>query len=176
MTLPLAAEPVRYLLDTEASRVGFEVPFGPDLITGSIPVREAEVVLDLERISNSLVAVALDTTAASASFPFASQALRGPKVLAAGAFPVLRFRSTDIRAEGSGARIAGDLTIRGETRPIVLDAQLFRPRGQAEGDRSRLSIRLRGSVLRSDFGADGWSDLVGDEVALDIAVWVDRAE
>lgn len=174
-SLPLAAEPTAYVLDTGASRVGFEVRFGPDRITGTIPVRDAEVLLDFDRVSNSVVSVSLDAAGAVANFPFATQALRGPKVLGARDFPTLRFRSTGVRADGAGARIDGDITIRDVTRPIVLDAQLFRPGGQEAGDRSRLSIRLRGSVSRRAFGADGWSNLVGDEVALDISVWVDRA-
>jgi polyisoprenoid-binding protein YceI len=171
----VAAAPVAYILDVERSMVGFEVDFGSDRIKGSIPVSEAQVVIDFDRVANTSVSVTLDTTRAVASFPFATQAMRGPSVLASAEYPTLSFRSRSVRAEGAGARVTGDITIRGQTRPIALDAQIYRQRGQAEGDRSRMSILLRGTVDRSDFGATGWSDMVGNEVALDILVRVSRA-
>jgi polyisoprenoid-binding protein YceI len=72
--------------------------------------------------------------------------------------------------------VVGNLTIRGVTRPVRLAAQLYRQKGTAEGDRSRLSIRLTGSVSRAAFGATGWADLVGDTVAIDILARIARAE
>jgi polyisoprenoid-binding protein YceI len=169
------AAPVAYLLDVERSTVGFEVDFGSDRIKGSIPVSQAQVVIDFDRVANTSVSVTLDTTRAVANLPFATQAMRGPSVLDTAEYPTLSFRSRSVRAEGAGARVTGDITIRGQTRPIALDAQIYRQRGQAEGDLSRVSILLSGTVIRSDFGATGWSDLVGNEVVLDILVRVSRA-
>jgi len=173
--LAAQAEPVRYLLDAGASKVGFEVDFGPDRIKGTIPVQSADVVIDFDDVNNSAVAVTLDTTRATAGFPFATQAMRGPSVLDAAHYPTLSFRSGRVRADGFRASIAGDITIRGETRPIVLDAQIYRQKGQEEGDRSRMSILLSGTIDRSAFGATGWNDMVGNDVALDILVRVNRA-
>ena len=34
--------------------------------------------------------------------------------------------------------------------------------------RDELTVRLKGSVSRKDFGATGFADMVGDEVTLDI--------
>ena len=172
---PLAARGVRYTLDREHSQVGFEVAMGPDVITGTIPIRSAEVELDFERTGRSRIAIELDTGGARASFPFATQALRGPKVLASRAYPTLSFHSSDLRTDGERGQLVGQLTLRGQTRPITLDAQLFRQRGSAAGDLSRLSVRLTGALRRSDFGATGWSDMVGDRVVLKILVRIDRA-
>ena len=70
--------------------------------------------------------------------------------------------------------IAGEITIRGLTRPITLNAQLFTERGSTGFD--RISILLRGSVSRSAFGASGYPGFVGDEVTLDILARVVRVE
>lgn len=173
---PSVAAQTRYVLEPATSQVGFSVGFGPDRITGTFPVRSADIVLDFERPSNSRVAVSLDSARAVASFPFATQALRGPKVLATADFPTLDFSTTQLRADGRRARVGGQLTIRGRTRPVVLDAQIYRQPGSPEGDLSRLTVQLAGSISRSEFGAGGWPDMVGDRVDLDIRVRIRRAE
>ena len=177
-TLPAAAVQagaVRYVLDAARSRVAFETDFGPDKIIGTMPVARADLAIDFDRVANSRVSVTLDARRAEASFPFAAQALMGPKVLDVRSFPSIAFESTAVRGEGEGALIDGVLTIRGMTRPATFLATIFRQAGSEPGDLSRLTIRLVGSVRRSAFGATGWADMVGDEVRIEILARIDRA-
>lgn len=167
------AATVAYRLDPAASTVAFETDFGPDLITGSIPLEKADLGLDFDNVTNCTVAVALDVTGAKASFPFAAQALKGPKVLAAKDHPRMTFESTSVKRAGEAADVTGNLTIRGVTRRVTLRAQIFRPQGSAESDFSHLTVKLTGKVNRSDFGATGWSDMVGDEVRIIITARID---
>lgn len=175
----LAASPaaqaatVAYALDPVASTVAFETDFGPDLITGSIPLRVANLKLDFDNVRNCTIAVELDVTGAQASFPFAAQALKGPKVLDASAHPRMTFNSTSISRAGEAADVIGNLTIRGVTRPVTLRAEIFRPKGSAADDFSRLTVRMTGRVNRSAFGATGWPDMVGDEVRIIITARID---
>ena len=171
---PALAAPQPYRLEAEASSVGFETDFGPDLITGQMPVASADLVIDFDSLANCRIDVVLDVTHAQASFPFAAQAMKGPKVLDAEAHPVIDFRSTAVRAKGDGAEVTGEVTIRGVTRPMVLDAVIWRQRGTEAGDRSRLTVKLTGHLKRSDFGATGWSDMVGDDVRLTIIARIAR--
>lgn len=166
---------VRYALDADRSTVTFETDFGPDKITGSMPVARADLAIDFDRVANSHVSVTLDATQARASFPFAAQALMGPKVLDVRAFPTIAFESRSVRRKGDDALIDGALTIRGVTRPVTLLATIFRQTGAEPGDLSRLTIRLVGAVQRSAFGASGWPDMVGDEVRIEIFARIDRA-
>lgn len=170
------AAPARYTLDAARSLVRFETSFGPDLITGDMPVRAADLTLDFANVANCRVFVRLDVTHARASFPFAAQAMKGPKVLDSARYPEILFQSTSVRREGDGARIAGNMTIKDVTRPVTLDAAFYRQKGTAPGDLSHLSIRLTGLVHRSDYGAIGWSDMVADEVRLDILARIDRTQ
>ncbi len=176
LAAPLHAAPTDYILQPEASTVGFETDFGPDKITGKMPVTKADLTLDFDKVANSTVDVVLDVSAAKASFPFAAQALKGPKVLDAASHPQMTFRSTSVKASGNGARVEGMLTIRGITQPVVLNATLFQQQGSAKGDYSHLTIRLTGAVKRSAFGATGWSDLVGDEVRISITARIAQVE
>lgn len=177
MGLPVVAKPVSYILEPDDSVVGFVTDFGPDQITGAMPVKSADLILDFDRVENCRIAVALDVAAAQASFPFAAQAMKGPKVLDARSFPEMPFRSTAIRpADGGSARVEGDLTIRGITRPVVLRAEIYRQKGTVDGDLRLLTVRLTGAVRRSDYGATGWADMVGDEVRLSILARIAQAD
>lgn len=176
LAAPALAAPAGYVLEPEKSTVGFQTDFGPDTITGSMPILKASLSLDFAAPANSSVDVTLDVAHAEASFPFATQAMRGPKVLDAAANPTIRFVSTRVRPAGDGATMDGNITIRGVTKPITLNAAIYQQKGSAAGDLSHLTLRLTGTIHRSDFGAVGWSDMVGDEVRLDIVARVQRAD
>lgn len=174
-----AAAPNAYRLDAPASEVRFEVDFGTDIITGRMPVAEAALLLDFDAPADSRVAVTLNAAEAEAAFPFATQALRGPSVLNTADFPEIRFETSIFRAEpGPGARatVTGNLTIRGVTRAVDLEAEIFRQQGREAGDLSALSVDMRTAVSRADYGATGWSDLVGDEVRIRIIARIERSE
>ncbi len=49
-------------------------------------------------------------------------------------------------------------------------------RRRSLGEREQLFVRLEGVVSRAAFGATGWSDLVGDAVALDVMLRIDLVE
>jgi polyisoprenoid-binding protein YceI len=166
--LPAVAAPRNYILETDGSLVGFAWDFGADEITGQMPVARADLTLDFDNMAASRVDVAVDVTGAEAGFPFASQAMRGPKVLDATNFPQITFTSSDVRRSGDTARINGQITVRGVTRPMVFDARLYRGTGTDPGTLDHLVVILTGALNRSDFGATGWSDLAGDQVRLSI--------
>jgi polyisoprenoid-binding protein YceI len=174
---PALAAPSIYALQPEASIVGFETDFGPDKITGTMPVTRADLTLDFKSVANSQIAVTLDASAAKASFPFAAQAMKGPKVLDAREYPTIAFQSTRVSATtDGGARVEGNLTIRGVSRPIVMLARIARQDGFVTSDNSHLTIRLTGAVQRSDYGATGWADMVSDQVRLDILARIASVE
>ena len=164
--LHAAARP--YMLNGEASKVGFIWKLGQDEVEGQMPVARANLLLDFADIRQSSVEVELDAANVRAGFVFATQAMKGPKMLDTNEHPAIRFTSNSVRKSGNGARIDGQITIRDITRPLQLDAQLFRPVGSDPDDLRQLRIRLTGTINRAEFGATGWSNLVADEVKLNI--------
>jgi polyisoprenoid-binding protein YceI len=168
--------PSHYALDATNSTVAFSWDFGKDEVQGRMPIKSADLSIDFARVSASTVDVAVNVAGAEAGFPFATQAMKGPKVLDAERFPDIVFHSTRVEPSDDGARIDGNITIRGVTRPAVLSAQIYRQKGTSEGDLSRLSILLTGTVHRSEFGATGWSDMVGDDVRLRILARITRTK
>lgn len=173
LVTPAWASPVPYQLDPATSHVGFETDFGPDKITGSFPISAAKIAIDFQDLRQSTIEVVIDAAKAEASFPFAAQAMKGPKVLDTGDYPSITFTSGDISREGDTAKIVGQATIRDVTKPIDLTATLYQVQGAAPGDYSHLTIRITGAVSRSAFGATGWADMVGDQVRFDILARID---
>jgi len=175
---PALAEPVAYALDRSQSKVAFTYDLSGSTTSGSMPVVAADVVVDLDRLSNSRVSATVSAAGATAGVFFATEAMRGRSVLNTIEHPEITFVSTRVRPKGSGVRadIDGNITIRGVTRPITLDAGLFRQAGTEVGDRRRLAIILTGSVDRNDFGASGFPDIVGDRINLEIRTFIDRIE
>lgn len=172
---PALAEPVPYRLDASASRVGFTYTLEGAPAAGRLPILDAELIIDMTRLSGSRVAVRLDAARAQASLIFATEALTGPGVLDVANHPVIAFRSIAVRSTEWGALIDGEVTIRGVTRPMRLEARLFREVGREPRDYDRLQVRLTGSVDRHEFGASGFPGLVAPEIGIEITAWIDRA-
>ncbi len=171
------AAPTAYALEAAKSQVGFVFTLNNAPAKGSMPIKSSRIVIDPDALQRSTVDVTVDVRRARTGLFFATEALKAASVLNAKQFGTIRFVSTRIRLNGAGrlsdgAKIDGNLTIRGITKPVTLNAALFRQRGTEVGDLSKLSFRLNGSVSRSAFGASGYSDLVDDTIKLDIVARV----
>ena len=82
------------------------------------------------------------------------------------------FVSTKVVATGMKAKISGDLTLNGVTKPIVLDAE-FVGAGKtapAMGGKENVGFLAKTTIRRSDFGMGAMIPLLSDAVALDITV------
>lgn len=166
---PAHAEPQVYELDKSASEVRFTYEFSGAETSGTMPIAHADIRLDLANIPASSATVTLNAAKAKTALGFARKPLLSETVLDTDSFPTIHFKSTQVSGSlVSGGKIAGDITLRDITRPIVLDAQVFRQQGSKSGDLSALTLHLTGTLDRLSFGADGFQDLVGNIVHLNI--------
>ena len=103
--------------------------------------------------------------------------LRTNDFLATERYPHITYRASEIEiVDAEHARVAGDLTVRGVTRPVILDVSL---NGYVPADwkgRPRLSLTARATINRKDFGVS-WNQvlesggvLVGDKIELDLEI------
>jgi polyisoprenoid-binding protein YceI len=105
--------------------------------------------------------------------------LRSPDFLGAEQFPTLGFRSTGIEPAGNGYAITGDLTIRGVTRPVTLQAEFLGAVRNMQGVR-HAGFEASTKIKRSDWGltwnvgleSGGW--LVSDEITIELEVAADE--
>jgi polyisoprenoid-binding protein YceI len=102
--------------------------------------------------------------------------LQGEQWLNAAKFPEITFRTTQVEDLGNNAlRVHGDLTLRGVTKPIVLDATYNGGyAGHPMDPQARVGFSAHGVLRRSDFGISGGIPVagtnmgVGDQVAVTI--------
>lgn len=89
--------------------------------------------------------------------------------------PTMTFTSTGISGAGSDYEVAGDLTIRGVTKPVTFDLE-FGGVGQDPWGNTRAGFTLTGTINRKDFGMEynavleGGGILVGDKVTIELDV------
>ena len=166
--------PAAFDLDPKESVVGFTYYLDGKPTEGQMPVGAAVLSLDLDNIAASRIDVTLNPGGAKAGFVIATEALKSASVLDVRDHHTIRFVARRISGSLSGAKVSGDLTVRGVTRPVTLTAQLYRQRGTEVGERDHLAILLTGSLDRMEFGASGYPELVGPQIDLRILAQVDR--
>jgi polyisoprenoid-binding protein YceI len=147
-------------LDPAHSQVGFAVDYMVGTFRGTFsPAQGAlEVAADggarLEgRVRAADVKVQDENQAAH---------LKSPEFFDAERTPEIRFVSTDIRRDGDELAVAGNLTIRGETRPVELRGTIADPITDPYG----IGVTLTGAVDRTDFGLNWNAPLPSGEPAL----------
>ena len=170
------AAPIAYDLNRSGSDIAFKYDFGTVEVKGSVPFRSAEISLDLRNLARSTINVTLDAANAVAGFPFATQAMRGDKVLSVKEFPTISFQSTKITRTSDGAKVTGNITVRDITRPIELNAKFFRQQGTAPEDRDHLAVKLQGQINRNEFGAGGYPSYVGPDLRIEITALIDKRQ
>ena len=81
-----------------------------------------------------------------------------------------RFVSTSIKTSGQTAKIAGNLTLNGVTKPVTLDARFYGA-GKAPaqmGGKENVGFTATTTIKRSEFGLGFGVPMVGDDVSLKI--------
>jgi polyisoprenoid-binding protein YceI len=142
-------------------------------VRGRLQVADATIDFDPEHPERGSVEARIDAASIDTGVAPRDEHLRSPDSLDAAQHPHITFRSTRIEPAGDGYRIHGDLTIRGVTRPVTLDAEIAGVVADMRGgQRAAFSARTR--IDREAWGlnwnvaleAGGW--LVGKEWGVEI--------
>ncbi len=144
-------------------------------VKGTFEKVSGTVNLDEKDLTKSSVEVTIDTSSINTRDAKRDEHLKSPDFFDAAKHPKITFKSTSIKKVGKGTyKVAGDLTMRGVTKPITLDvigpsAAVKNPWGT-----NVRGVSAMGKVNRKDFGLN-WNKaleaggvLVGDEVKLQI--------
>ena len=97
--------------------------------------------------------------------------LQTPDFFDAEQFPQLRFESSSIERDGDRITVAGELTIKGTTRPVELTGTVSGPVTDGYGN-ERIGLDLETVVNRHDFGVSWSADRPGGGTILDDDVTV----
>ncbi len=142
-------------------------------VRGNLQIRDFDLDFDPERPESSTIRVSLDAASINTGQETRDNHLRSPDFLDADQFPTIDFVSTRIEPHGDDWRIHGDLTVRGVTRPAVLEAEYAGSIPNTKGGRSAgFSARTR--FNREDFGLtwnvalESGGVMVGKEIKVEI--------
>jgi polyisoprenoid-binding protein YceI len=146
-----------YTLDqTHASLIVRVNHLGFSNYTARFESWDAQLQLDTAAPEKSLISVTIDPRSINGDGAPAGfvDIMRGPEFLDAAQYPEIAFRSTDVERTGPNtARITGDLTLHGVTKPVTLEARF---NGGYEGfqldPNGRVGFSARATFNRSDFG------------------------
>ena len=108
-------------------------------------------IVTAEQPLDSTVTVTIDTASIDTGNEMRDDDLRSERFLDVANYPQVNFRSTSVTPDGDKYKVAGDLTIRGVTKPVTLDVEVngFGPDPYG-GTRAGFSATTE--INRTDFG------------------------
>jgi polyisoprenoid-binding protein YceI len=86
-----------------------------------------------------------------------------------------KFVSTRVVASGTSAKITGDLTLNGVTKPVVLDATFSGAGNNPFNKKATVGFHATSVIKRSAFGISYAVPIISDDVTLDISVAFEKA-
>lgn len=126
-------------------------------------------------VADSSVAVTIDAGSIDTGVDDRDAHLRSPDFLDIENHPTLEFTSTEVRPNGDGYEVDGDLTIRGTTRPVTLNVDYLGlvtdPWGNDKAIFSaatKIDREAWGLTWNAALEAGGW--LVGKTVDIDLEI------
>ncbi|CAE1137807.1 YceI family protein [Xanthomonas euroxanthea] len=170
-SLAATAAPVRYALDPVHTRVLFAVEHaGFSKALGTVSGSSGSLVFDPDDWAAARLDVTVPLHRADLGDAKWNEATLARNLLDAERFPDAHFVSTQVEASGQNhARVTGNLTLHGVTRPVTLDVTLNAlKRHPLPPFRRTAGFSATATLSRAEFGIDAWKSMIGDAVELRI--------
>jgi polyisoprenoid-binding protein YceI len=144
-------------------------------VKGAFEKVGGSVRLDETSPTHSGIEISIDAASVNTRNAQRDGHLKSPDFFDVAKFPKLTFKSTKIENAGkNGFKVAGDLTMRGVTRPVTLDVEGPTPAVKDMMGRMVRGVVARGKLNRKEWGLvwnkalEGGGVLVSDEVQLEV--------
>ena len=177
--LPVAAaEPAAWKLDPVHTRVMFAVSHaGFSKAIGTVSGSDGGLLFDPGDWTGTRLVVEVPMTRIDLGDADWNRAALAGNLLDGAQFPTARFVSTTVvPRDPEHAEVCGDLTLHGVTRPLCLKVSVNAvERHPMPPFRLTAGFSATATLSRSDYGVDGWSSMIGDEVELRIEAEATRA-
>jgi polyisoprenoid-binding protein YceI len=143
------------------SHFGFS---NPHIGFGSFDV---DLMLDSDNIENSTVNVVIDATSIDSRVEVFNGHLNGEDFFDTANYPTITFTSTGIEMTGKNSmNVAGNLTIKGITRPVQLEAMVNKVGDHPMRNVPTIGISAQTMVSRSDWELTEYVPDIGDNVMI----------
>ncbi len=163
------AAPETYTLDSGHTYVlwhinhfGFSNPSGKWLANGTL-------ILDETKPQNSKVDVTIKTDTIDTGIPKLDEHLKSKAFFETDKYPTATFVSTKVTLAGKNkAKVTGNLTIHGVTKPVTLDVTLNKIGINPITTKKSVGFTAKTKIKRSDFDMTTLLPGLGDDVVIDI--------
>jgi polyisoprenoid-binding protein YceI len=176
LAVPSPAATTTWQIDPAHTAAGFSVKHMMiATVRGQFKGVTGTVNWDDQDISNSIVDVTIDASTVDTGEPKRDADLKSANFFDVANYPTITFKSTKIeRISAAKMKVAGNLTIHGITKPVVLDVE--GPSGAIKDPygKTRVALNATTTVNRMDYGVkwnakmDGGGIVVGDDVSINI--------
>jgi polyisoprenoid-binding protein YceI len=163
-------------LDPQHSAAQFSVRhLAISTVRGAFSKVTGTVSVDDQDVSKSTVNVTIDVATVDTREPARDKDLRSDHFFDADHFPTMTFKSTKVEQVSPGKlKVTGDLTIRGNTKQVVLDVDGPTAPVKDPWGNQRAAVNATTKINRQDFGVkwnatmDNGGVVVGDDVNINI--------
>lgn len=174
------AAPQTYDIDPVHSQVGFTVRHFFSKVPGHFKQFSGVILADEKNPEASSVDVTIQTASIFTDNDARDNHLRGSDFFAADSFPTITFKSTKVTPAGKDRyQVAGNLTMRGVTKAVVLDMEFLGKGEMSLGGKSmgtKAGFDATTTLNRQDYGIrwnkmlDQGGVMLGDDVAVSLHI------
>lgn len=165
------AQAAEYKFDTAHTQIFFKVShMGFSTSTGQFIDFDGSFDFDEKDFTKSSVDVTIQVDSLDLSnHEKWNEHVTGKDFFDAASYPTITFKSKSVEKTGDKTfAVTGDLTIKGKTKPAVLDVT-FNKVGEAFG-KQKAGFSATTTITRTDFGVDAYAPAVGVEIPITIEV------
>jgi polyisoprenoid-binding protein YceI len=160
-----------YAVDPGHTQVGWRVShMGFSNYAGGFSDVSGTLELQPKNPAAAKLSIKIPVTSVATTSAKLTDELKGDQWLDAAKFPAMTFVSTKVAPEGKDrAKVTGDLTLHGVTKPVTLDVTLVGAGVNPLNKKVTVGFEATGTLKRSEFGVKTYVPLIGDELHLTIA-------
>lgn len=146
-----------WLLDTAHTSIGFKIKhLMITNVNGSFQKFDGKVEYDREDLSKSQVAATIEVASINTDNEQRDEHLRSADFFDVEKYPQMTFRSKEVARTEDGLKIAGDLTLHGVTREVILKVSDMSEPVKGPMGNLRMGAMATAKIDRRDFGLT-WS-------------------
>ena len=160
-----------YAVDPGHTQVGWRVShMGFSNYAGGFSDVSGTLELQPKNPASAKLSVKIPVASVTTTSAKLTDELKGDQWLDAAKFPDITFVSTKVAPAGKDhAKVTGDLTLHGVTKPVTLDVTLVGAGVNPLSKKYTVGFEATGTLKRSEFGVKTYVPLIGDELHLTIA-------
>lgn len=172
LVLTVAAQSNSWQIDPNHSAAQFAVRhLGISTVRGTFNKVSGTVNYSAAEPASTQIEVSIDANSVDTRVEKRDNDLRSPNFFDVAKFPTITFRSKSVESPATGKlKITGDLTIRGITREAILDVDGPAPPMKDSAGNLHMGASATTKLNRRDFGVNGASSMVADDVAITLDV------